>query len=122
MITIAWNPLGFPLIVALPEGHNVSTKYCCDNILAALTQFQPGDDRRKLVVQADNARTHAAQNWGTFCEENGLRFAPHPPYPPDVAPSDFFLFGYVKERLKGMAFSSYEQSLDAIGEVVDCCV
>jgi hypothetical protein len=53
-----------------------------------------------------------------FCKENGLRLAPHPIYLSDLAPSDFFLFGYVKERLKGMVFLSYEELLDAIGEVV----
>jgi hypothetical protein len=53
-----------------------------------------------------------------FCEENGLQLAPHPPYSRDLAPSDFFLFGCVKERLKGTVFPSYEELLDAIGEVV----
>jgi hypothetical protein len=53
---------------------------------------------------------------------NGLWLAPHPPYSPYLAPSDFFLFGYVKERLKGMVFSSYEELLDAICVVVDCRV
>jgi hypothetical protein len=48
--------------------------------------------------------------------------APHPHYSPDLAPSDFFLFGYVKERLKGMVFLSYEELLDGIREVVDCRV
>jgi transposase len=47
-----------------------------------------------------------------FCEENGLWFAPHPPYSPDLAPSDFFLFTYAKEHLKGMMFPSYEELLD----------
>jgi transposase len=54
----------------------------------------------------------------SFCEENGLRLAAHPPYSPDLAPFDFFLFGYLKERLKGMVFPSYEELLDAINEVV----
>jgi hypothetical protein len=53
-----------------------------------------------------------------FCEENGLRLAPLPPYSLDLAPSDFFLFGYVKELLKGMVFPSYEALLDTISEVV----
>jgi histone-lysine N-methyltransferase SETMAR len=52
-----------------------------------------------------------------FCEENGLRLAPHPPYSPDLAPSDCFLFDYVKERFKGMVPPSYEEFLDAIREV-----
>jgi hypothetical protein len=37
--TIAWNPLGFPLIVALPKGCTFNAEYYHDNILAALTQF-----------------------------------------------------------------------------------
>jgi hypothetical protein len=53
-----------------------------------------------------------------FCEENGLRIAPHPPHSLNLTPSDFFLFAYVKERLKEMVFPSYEELLDAIGEVV----
>jgi transposase len=118
MVTIAWNPLGFPLIVALPKGRTFNAEYYRDNILAALTQLQPEDDGRKLVVHADNARAHTAQKCRTFCEENGLRFVLHPPYSPDLAPSDLFLFGYVMERLKGTVFPSYEELLDAISEVV----
>jgi histone-lysine N-methyltransferase SETMAR len=122
MVIIAWNPLGFPLIVALPKGCTFNTEYYHDNILAPLTQLQPEDDRRKLVVHADNARAHTAHKCRTFCEENGLRLASHPPYSPDLAPSDFFLFGYVNEHFKGMVFLSYEELLDAIGEMVGCRV
>ena len=35
--------------------------------------------------------------------------APHPPYSPDLAPSDFFLFGYVKEKLGGQSFKTREE-------------
>jgi transposase len=101
------------------SGRTFNPEYYRENVFAALTQFQPEDDGRKLVVHADNA---IAQKCRTFCEENGLRLAPHPPYLPDLALPDFFLFGYVKERLKGMVFPSYEEFLDAIGEVVDCHV
>jgi hypothetical protein len=119
MVAIAWNPLEFPLIVALPKGRTFNSEYYHDNIFAALTQLQPEDDGRELVVYADNTRAHTAQKSRTFCEENGLRLAPRPPYPPGLAPSDFFSFDYVKERLKGMMFPSYEELLDAIGEVVN---
>jgi transposase len=118
MVTIAWNPLGFPLIMALPKGCTFNAEHYRDNILATLTQLHLGDDGRKLVVHADNVRAHTAQKCRTFCEDNGLRLAPQAPYSPDLAQSDFFLFGYVKERLKEMVFPSYEELLDAIGEVV----
>jgi hypothetical protein len=31
-----------------------------------------------------------------------LELAPHPHYSPDLAPSDFFLFGYIKQKLPVM--------------------
>jgi hypothetical protein len=101
--TIEWNPLGFPLIVALSKRRTFNAEYSPGNILAALTQLQPEDDGRKLVVHGDNA---TAQKCRIFCEENGVRLAPHLPYSPDLAPSDFFLFGYVKKCLEGMVFPS----------------
>jgi histone-lysine N-methyltransferase SETMAR len=88
--------------VAFPKGRSFNTEYYHDNILAALTQLQQEEDGRKLVVHADNARAHTAQKCRTFCKENGLRLDPHPPYSADLAQSDFFLFGYAKERRKGM--------------------
>jgi hypothetical protein len=34
---------------------------------------------------------------------------PHPPYSPDLAPSDFFLFPKMKFRLKGRRFDTTEE-------------
>jgi histone-lysine N-methyltransferase SETMAR len=35
-----------------------------------------------------------------------LALAPHPPYSPDLAPSDFFLFRYLKQKILGIDFGS----------------
>ena len=37
-------------------------------------------------------------------EECGLQLMDHPPYSPDLAPSDFFLFPEMKRQLKGRRF------------------
>jgi hypothetical protein len=116
--TIAWNQLGFPLIVAPRKGRTFDAEYYRDDILAALTQLQSEGEGRKVVGNADNGKAHTAQKCWTFCEDNGLRLVPHPPHSHDLAPSDVFLFDDVKERLKGMVFPSYEELLDGIGEVV----
>ena len=34
-----------------------------------------------------------------FLQEEGVMLVPHPPYSPDLAPSDFWLFGYLKQQL-----------------------
>ena len=44
-------------------------------------------------------------------DELGLLRLPHPPYSPDLAPSDFFLFGFLKNKLMGYNFNSEEELL-----------
>jgi hypothetical protein len=39
IVTIAWNPLGFPLVVALPKECIFNAEYYRDNILAAVAQL-----------------------------------------------------------------------------------
>jgi hypothetical protein len=48
---------------------------------------------------------------------------PHPPYSPDLAPSDFFLFPKLKMKLKGRGFQTVEEiqaesqaALNTLGE------
>jgi hypothetical protein len=90
MVTIAWNPFGFHLIVALPKGRTFNAEYYRDNILAALTQLQPEDDRRKLVVHADNARAHIAQKCRTFANKMDCGSLPiHPTHLISRHPSSF---------------------------------
>jgi hypothetical protein len=40
--------------------------------------------------------------------------APHPPYSQNLAPSDFYLFGYLKDRLQGHHFEDGDQLYDAV--------
>ena len=45
-----------------------------------------------------------------------LRSPSSPPYSPDLAPSDFFLFPKVKTNLRGRNFGSSEGVTDAVNE------
>jgi hypothetical protein len=42
-----------------------------------------------------------------------MKSAPHPPYSPDLEPSDFYLFGYAKRCLAGLSFEDADQLLAA---------
>jgi hypothetical protein len=50
--------------------------------------------------------------------ENHLGIAPHPPYSPDLAPSDSFVFEHVKHALDAAEFPSEEALLAAIQSVL----
>jgi hypothetical protein len=86
MVTIAWNALGFHLVEAFPKGRRFNAEYHRDNILMQLIRLRPQAGERNLVSHADNASPHSTQKCRTFCAENGLRLATHPPYSPDLAP------------------------------------
>jgi hypothetical protein len=48
-----------------------------------------------------------------------MKSAPHPPYSPDLAPSDFYLFVYVKKCLAGLSFEDADQLLAAVEGVLE---
>ena len=48
----------------------------------------------------DNAPAHMAR----VAQDIGFRQLSHPPYSPDPAPSDFYLFHYLKKNLHGSRF------------------
>jgi hypothetical protein len=45
-----------------------------------------------------------------------METAPHPPHSPDLTPSGFYLFGYVKGCLVSLRFESADDLLEAILE------
>ena len=42
----------------------------------------------------------------------------HPPYSPDLAPNYFFLFPYIKNKMRDQRFSTSEEAVDAFGMYV----
>jgi hypothetical protein len=51
-------------------------------------------------------------------EQNAMKRAPHPPYSPNLAPSDFYLFGHVKHCLSGSAFADADSFLQAVSDIL----
>lgn len=52
----------------------------------------------------DNAPAHTSLLVRQFLAKNRMTTLPHPPYSPDLAPSDFFLFPRMKRGMKGLRF------------------
>lgn len=113
MVTIFWNPSGALHVCALPEGVTWTAQYFIEHVLIPLMNTecykQCRKQRRKFTLHMDNARVHTAAIVQRFIEENGFVCAPHPPYSPDLAPSDFYLFGALKERIRGIEFEDSDE-------------
>jgi len=65
------------------------------------------------LLPHDNARLHTAR---TFDALETLKFEvlSHPPYSPDLAPSDFHFSPYLKRDLKGTHFTSDDEVKQAV--------
>jgi histone-lysine N-methyltransferase SETMAR len=118
LIAIFWSPLGFPVIDALPTGEKFTALYFCDNIVPQIGEQRSSDARqktgRKLVVHMDNATPHRAKLTKSRLKPLRLREAYHPPYSPDLAPSDFYLSGKQKGQMTASEFESPEHLLATI--------
>lgn len=53
------------------------------------------------ILHHDNAPAHTALSVREFLAEKSITLLEHPPYSPDLAPCDFFLFPKLKSVLKG---------------------
>jgi hypothetical protein len=69
IVTIAWNPLGFHFLNALPKGNTFNAEYYRVNILTKVVPLRRQIDGRRLVIHADNARPHTARKCRPLCEE-----------------------------------------------------
>jgi len=71
---------------------------------------RPDSWREKWMLHHDNAPAHASLLIREFLAKNETTVVPQPPYSPDLAPADFFLFPKLKSTLKGRRFESTEEN------------
>ena len=70
-----------------------------------------------VLLQHENARpNHTARTTVATFTDLHFECLPHPPYSPDLAPSDFHMFGPLKEAMVGKKFRSDEEVRHAVHE------
>jgi len=67
----------------------------------------------------DNATAHTALSEQQFLAKNNMTVIPHPPYSPDLAPCDFFLFPHMKCQMKGKCFADVSEVEKKMLEVLN---
>ena len=63
----------------------------------------------------DNAPVHNSILGIDYLTKMGIKTVPQPPFRPDLAPSDFWLF----PKLKGCRYETIEEMKEAVTEVID---
>ncbi|BFZ02340.1 hypothetical protein BsWGS_05379 [Bradybaena similaris] len=91
-----------------PSGQTVNKEY----YIEVLRRLRDAVRRRRPDLHAsgqwqlhhDNAPAHSAQLVQQFLAKHNIPQVRQPPYSPDLAPCDFFLFPKIKSHLKGRRF------------------
>jgi transposase len=73
-----------------------------------------GPKKKTVLFQHDNARPHTACLTLHRIRKNGWELLYHPPYSPDLALSDYHLFGPLKDHLRGHHHETDEAVQEAV--------
>lgn len=112
MLCIWWDCRGIIYYELLQRGETITADKYCDQLSrvdAAIRQNRPALINRKgIIFHHDNARPHIAYKTLSKLRELEYEILQHPPYSPDMAPTDFYLFQSLSNSLSGKKFCSEE--------------
>jgi histone-lysine N-methyltransferase SETMAR len=95
-----------------PKGQNMDSYYCCNTLLEGVKATALAGTRKATLrdfhIHMDNCKIHNSKLTKEKLDEIRLIRWDHPPYSPDIAPLDFWFFGWSKREMNGQAFSSRE--------------
>ncbi|XP_063362897.1 histone-lysine N-methyltransferase SETMAR-like [Cydia amplana] len=107
MASVFWDAEGVIMIEYLEKGTTITGSYYADQIRRlreAIKEKRRGKLRAGILFHQDNAPPHKAGVAMAAIRDSGFELLEHPPYSPDLAPSDFYLFPRLKEDLRGNKF------------------
>ena len=114
MVTVCWDRHGVILIDYLQKGKTITGAYCAsllDQLKAELAERRPHLQKKEILFHQDNAPSHTSAVAMAKIHEFRFELLDHPPYSPDLALSDLFLFPHPKVALGGQKFSSNEEPI-----------
>ena len=103
----------------VPTGQTVNKEYYVE----VLREFRKRFRRKRPVFfksgqwyfLQDNAPVNNSILVTDYLTKMGIKTIPHPPYSPDVVPSDFWLF----PKLRGCHYETIEEMKKAVAKIID---
>lgn len=105
MIMAFFDNKGMIFYCLVPKDKTVNGAFVIDvlkRFLKAFRRKRPEMASNQWFLHWDNAPVHTARNVQAFLEEKHINVLEHPPYSPDLAPADYFLFPRMKSDLAGL--------------------
>ena len=123
MITIWWSVSGVIHVSVLKEGETIKAdNYCSDLEIVhkKLCVTQPAlINRRGVILLHDNAKPHVAKKTLQKMIDLNIECLKHPPYSPDLSPTDYHFFKHFDQFLAKRSIASREDVKIAISEFIE---
>jgi histone-lysine N-methyltransferase SETMAR len=104
MVAAFFDSRGLIYTHIVPKGAAINAAYTIKVLGKFLEHFKkkrPAMAAQQWWFHWDNAPVHTAASVKEWMAAKGIQVLEHPPYSPDLAPADFFLFQRVKAALAG---------------------
>lgn len=119
MVACFFGITGHVATVALEQRRTINSEWyttiCLPEVIEKIRQNK---QKRRIILHHDNASSHTSTETKEFLTSQNIELTGHPPYSPDLAPNDFFLFPHIKKKLRGQRFSTPEEAVDAFKTLV----
>jgi hypothetical protein len=112
MLTVFWDSQGILLAHFQKRGENANSASYCKILLKirdSIRRERPGQLATGVLLHHDNSRLHTARATQERIQELQWELLEHVHCSPDLVPSDFHLFGPLKNHLGGKRFADDEE-------------
>lgn len=120
MLSVWWDCKGIVHYEVLEPGQTIDSALYCQQLTRlqqAIQNKRPELVNRKGVIfHHDNARPHTSLMTRQKLSELGWEVLIHPPYSPDLAPSDYYLFRSLQNFLDGKKLANKTAAANTVAE------
>ena len=110
MLSVWWDYKDVVYFELLPRNRTIDSNVYCRQLSKLNEEIKKKRpelaNRKGMMFHHDNARPHTSLITRQKLIERNWELMPHPPYSPDLAPSDYHLFRSLQNHLNGKTFDS----------------
>ncbi len=126
MVTVFFDVRGVVMCEFKPPGESITAETYC-HTLGVLKErirhkradlWTPHIEEQSFILHHDNTPPHTAVPTLAFIGSSNINMLAHPPYSPDLAPCDFFLFPRLKAELRGHHHQNIEDLKVAVSRTL----
>uniref|UniRef100_A0A3Q0RMV0 Tc1-like transposase DDE domain-containing protein n=1 Tax=Amphilophus citrinellus TaxID=61819 RepID=A0A3Q0RMV0_AMPCI len=104
-------------LTTFKKGHTINGEYFANllkQLQKAIKSKRHGKLTKGVLFHQDNAPPHKSMVAMAAVRNCSFELVDHPPYSPNLAPSDYFLFPSMKKHLAGKQYQTDDEVISAV--------